>query len=136
MRPENAHGDYMSAQLSKNYCAKHLLSSSQFVILQVKEKMWRVIIDVHGYYWSISQGWKDFAVSNCLEEFDVCVFNAAGRHEDGTLILDVTIFRVVQEAIPLSCVSHDCGYMGSKCCKREALLVLHALTRSIYHHLF
>src|SRR4051812_45174321 len=51
-----------------------------------------------------SGGWKYFALENNLEEFDVCLFKPAGYMQN-TLILEMTIFRVVEEITPLTAVN-------------------------------
>lgn len=48
----------------------------------------------------LTGGWKHFAVDNNLEESDVCVFNLVDNlHKP--FILEVQIFRVVEELTPL-----------------------------------
>ncbi|KAI8549793.1 hypothetical protein RHMOL_Rhmol06G0053000 [Rhododendron molle] len=80
----------------------HLLHKNRDVILRVKEKenTWHA-----NYYGTVGNsgglvgGWKDFAVENNLEESDVCLFELASGTHDG-IVMDVSIFRVVAEAIP------------------------------------
>lgn len=112
----DAYGLFREHINDTNWCAKHFSSGSQLAVLQVKEKMWRVKVHRFGSsdHRTFTDGWKEFSLDNCLEEYDVCVFNPAGKHEGGSLILDVSIFRVVQEAVALSYVSKECGYIGSK----------------------
>lgn len=47
----------------------------------------------------LTGGWKQFALDNNLEEFDVCVFELVGK--DKPVKMDVTIFRVIEECTPL-----------------------------------
>lgn len=50
---------------------------------------------------ALTNGWKDFAFDNNLEEFDVCLFElASGTHDE--ILMDVSIFRVVAEVSPLT----------------------------------
>jgi hypothetical protein len=51
----------------------------------------------------LTGGWKYFALDNNLEEFDVCLFKPAGHLHD-ILILEMSIFRVVEEITPLTAV--------------------------------
>ncbi|CAA2989554.1 GDSL esterase lipase EXL3-like [Olea europaea subsp. europaea] len=54
----------------------------------------------------LKKGWDNFVVHNFLEEFDVCVFHlASGINDD--IVLDVSIFRVVEGVIPPKCTSRD-----------------------------
>ncbi len=51
-------------------------------------------------YGAITGGWQHFAIDNNLEEFDVCLFKPAADQMDDSVVLDVSIFWVVQEIAP------------------------------------
>lgn len=82
------------------------MGESQDVILRHDDKTW----NTKYIFWrprstgGISGGWKSFALDNNLELYDVCVFSPA-RLEIQPIILDVTIFRVVNEVAPLNQVA-------------------------------
>ncbi|KAK9271206.1 hypothetical protein L1049_026796 [Liquidambar formosana] len=105
MRPTHVYRRFYMAVPSE-WAAGHLPEESQDVILRVKENAWCA-----KYYTrkariggGLTRGWMNFAVENNLEEFDVCVFHLA-RQEANTIVLDVSIFRVVQEVMPLTRVN-------------------------------
>ncbi|XP_056696495.1 B3 domain-containing protein REM16 isoform X2 [Spinacia oleracea] len=77
----------------------------QQVCLIVKEKTWdcRVSFSRNNIGFQ-GAGWKKFARENLLEEFDVCVFVPCGAKNERS-ILDVSIFRVVPEAVPPTLVT-------------------------------
>lgn len=77
----------------------HLPSNVNEVILRMQGKTWnaRVYRKVSGG--GLMGGWKSFALENFLEEHDVCFFQLEDEVSDGT-VLDVQIFRVVEEVIP------------------------------------
>lgn len=82
---------------------KHSHHLSQ-VILRIGTKTWTTrFFNGKGRTGGLSSGWKNFALDNCLEQFDVCVFKPSGNDEQG-IILDVSIFRVVPEVEPLCLV--------------------------------
>lgn len=60
----------------------------------------------------LTGGWKHFALDNNLEEFDVCVFKLADKTHK-PLIMDVKIFRVVEEFTPLGKMN-SVGKRGKK----------------------
>ncbi|KAK9271015.1 hypothetical protein L1049_026603 [Liquidambar formosana] len=99
MRPTHVYKRYYMTIPSK-WVASHLSEGSQDVILRVKENTWHAKY----YYWKgrnvggLTCGWKNFAVENNLEEFDVCMFELASQEDN--IILDVNIFRVVKEVTP------------------------------------
>ncbi|GAV79745.1 B3 domain-containing protein [Cephalotus follicularis] len=92
--------------IPSGWLTKHLSLENQEVFLRVREKTWHTRF----YYiksrkcGGLASGWKTFAVDNNLEEFDVCVFEPASP-ASYPLVLDVRIFRVLQEAAPLTQVS-------------------------------
>lgn len=61
----------------------------------------------------LSGGWKYFTLDNNLEEFDVCVFKPAG-HLNNALMLDVSVFRVVEEITPLTAVKSPVKRRGKQ----------------------
>ncbi|GKV29811.1 hypothetical protein SLEP1_g38703 [Rubroshorea leprosula] len=100
--------------ITSKWFKDHFLNGSQYVILRVNEKMWRVRVDcaysrTHGWF---NDGWKFFSLQNCLEESDVCVFTPAKQNVNHTFTLDVSIFRVVQETTPATGVTNEVGYIG------------------------
>lgn len=81
------------------WTTKHLRSlEKQDVILRTKENTWHTKF----YYQKsknsggLSSGWKSFALSNDLQEFDVCVFEP-GIPVDNAVVLDVNIIRVFHD---------------------------------------
>lgn len=69
------------------------------VRLRVNDRTWSTrFIICSSRRGGLGFGWKDFSLENCLEEFDVCVFKLASQGHEPT-ILDVSIFRVVPEAV-------------------------------------
>ncbi|KAL8153987.1 hypothetical protein V2J09_011747 [Rumex salicifolius] len=88
------------------WLTRNVIQSNQEMILRTTERSWKASLVFYssGYgHGGFSKGWKEFALGNNLEEFDVCVFKLASTKHDGSLtILDVTTHRVVPEAIPLS----------------------------------
>ncbi|KAK4352038.1 hypothetical protein RND71_027556 [Anisodus tanguticus] len=86
---------------------------SIYVMLRVKENTWKAKFQHTDYGDGLTGGWKNFVLEKFLEEFDVCVFNLTGG-EDGAIILDVNIFRVVEEVIPPSRVTPASSSRGRK----------------------
>lgn len=80
----------------------HLGLENQDVILRIEKNCWRTRFTYNEgrRVGALSCGWKYFAVDNNLEEFDVCLF-MPGIEIANTYVLDVQIFRVVQELTPL-----------------------------------
>ncbi|XP_058731657.1 uncharacterized protein LOC131603372 [Vicia villosa] len=105
MRPTHVYKKFFVSFPNK-WRINHLSSSSQNVILRMGKIEW---LGKYRYHKTRSNGgltggWKHFALENNLEEFDVCLFKPAG-HMDKTLILEMTIFRVVEEITPLTAVN-------------------------------
>ncbi|KDP38418.1 hypothetical protein JCGZ_04343 [Jatropha curcas] len=98
MKPTHVHRRfYMS--IPSAWMSKHLSTlEKQDVILRVKENTWNTKF----YYQrsknsgGLSSGWKNFAIANDLNEFDVLVFEPASPVNDA-IVLDVNIFRVLHE---------------------------------------
>ncbi|KAH6765031.1 hypothetical protein C2S51_016280 [Perilla frutescens var. frutescens] len=84
----------------------HLPTRSQNVELRVGDNKWQAKYLFKGYGGGLSGGWKNFVLENFLEESDVCVFDLESVTRD-VFILDVKIFRVVEEVIPPSVVSRE-----------------------------
>ncbi|KAL0360768.1 UNVERIFIED_CONTAM: hypothetical protein Sradi_3761300 [Sesamum radiatum] len=84
----------------------HLPNKSHDIELRVNSNVWQAKYHYKGYGGELTSGWKNFVLENFLEEFDVCLFNLiSGTNE--AIILDVKIFRVVEEVIPPSQVMQE-----------------------------
>ncbi|XP_055960185.1 B3 domain-containing protein REM16-like [Mercurialis annua] len=91
------------------WVSKHITSEeNQYVILRIKEKTWKIRL----YYSKepnrgcFIAGWKSFVLDNSIKESDVCVFEP-GIPLDNMIVLDVNIFRVVQEMSPPAPVADE-----------------------------
>ncbi|XP_027368166.1 B3 domain-containing protein REM16 [Abrus precatorius] len=114
MRPTHVYKRfYLSLQLK--WMAQLTPSGSQELILRMGMGEWLAKFTVHNCRNSggLTRGWKQFALDNNLEEFDVCVFEPAG-HMNNVLVLDVTIFRVVEEIVPVTAATSSGGKKGRK----------------------
>ncbi|KAK7291147.1 hypothetical protein RIF29_06061 [Crotalaria pallida] len=113
MRPTHVYKRFY-VSLPNKWIFEHISPKSQNVILRMGGTEWLAKYSLHNirHTGGLTGGWKHFAVDNNLEEFDVCVFKPAG-HINNTLILDVSIFRVVEEFTPLSMVGSP-GKRGKK----------------------
>ncbi|KAL5780374.1 hypothetical protein ACOSQ2_011111 [Xanthoceras sorbifolium] len=105
MRPTHVYKKfYMSIPTA--WITKYLMGESQDLILRCNEKTWNTKF----LFWKprscggISGGWKNFALDNNLDEFDVCVF-IPERLEVKPIVLNVSIFKVVNEVAPLTQVA-------------------------------
>ncbi|KAJ1419763.1 DNA-binding barrel domain superfamily [Sesbania bispinosa] len=100
MRPSHVYKRFFVSMPNK-WILNHLSPTSQDVILRHGNGEWVAKYSFHNIRQNggLSGGWKRFVLDNNLEEFDVCVFKQAG-HMSGTLIMNVDIFRVVEETIP------------------------------------
>nr|DAD40563.1 TPA_asm: hypothetical protein HUJ06_014886 [Nelumbo nucifera] len=79
----------------------HFLPRSEDVILSVDGKTWRVMFRSRSPgQGAFLNGWPKFVLHNNLEEGDVCVFEV-GKRRNNFLHIDVKIFRVVEEVVPL-----------------------------------
>ncbi|KAK4481488.1 hypothetical protein RD792_012388, partial [Penstemon davidsonii] len=102
MRPSHVYkGFFMS--IPSEWLKKHHLDKSLAVELRVNENKWVAKYHYKGYGGGLSGGWKKFVLANFLEEFDVCLFDLVSQKPDA-IILDVKIFRVVEEVIPPSTI--------------------------------
>lgn len=94
--------DLLHQAIPAGWMTKHLTLENQDVILCLNEKTWvtRFQFCKPRCSGGLSGGWKNFAVDNNLDEFDVCVFNP---DITGTkpVVLNVSIFRVVNDVSPL-----------------------------------
>ncbi|KAK8512484.1 hypothetical protein V6N13_082970 [Hibiscus sabdariffa] len=97
---------YMSIPVA--WVAKYLSKAKGDVILRINERTWTT----HSCYYhkgssqcgGLSGGWRKFVNDNNIEEHDVCVFQPANIGSK-PIILDVSIFRVLPEAVPKSQVN-------------------------------
>ncbi|XP_058725214.1 B3 domain-containing protein REM16-like [Vicia villosa] len=105
MRPSHVYKRFFVSFPNK-WILNHLSPSSQDVILRMGTGEWVGKYCFHNIRnnGGLSGGWKHFALENNLEEFDVCLFKPAGYMQN-TLILEMTIFRVVEEITPLTAVN-------------------------------
>ncbi|CAI8618692.1 unnamed protein product [Vicia faba] len=105
MRPTHVYKRFFMSFPNK-WRINHLSPSSQDVILRMGKSEWLGKYCYHNIRnnGGLTGGWKYFALENNLEEFDVCLFKPAG-YMDKTLILDITIFRVVEEITPLTAMN-------------------------------
>ncbi|OMO87672.1 hypothetical protein CCACVL1_08832 [Corchorus capsularis] len=109
MQPRHVDKPFRVGMRTK-WVAKYLSPETLELILRMEGKESLV-----GFYFhkrnkngELCNGWKEFAVRNRLKESDVCVFTPGGPSEKGTLILDVSIFRVgVGEAVVPPSLNHD-----------------------------
>ncbi|XP_057974032.1 B3 domain-containing protein REM16-like [Malania oleifera] len=99
MRPTHVYKRFFVV-VPTEWVTSHLSWQSQDVILRHKENIWHAKYYARGRNAGLTGGWKHFAVENNLEEFDVCVFEL-GDQLHNTVVLDVGIFRVVEEMVPL-----------------------------------
>ncbi|GAY39430.1 hypothetical protein CUMW_044310 [Citrus unshiu] len=105
MRPTHVYKRFYMA-IPASWMSKYLTLENQDVILRLNEKTWitRFQFCKPRCSGGLSGGWKNFAVDNHLDEFDVCVF---GPDNPGTkpMVLNVSIFRVVNAVVPLTQVA-------------------------------
>ncbi|XP_074311478.1 B3 domain-containing protein REM16-like [Silene latifolia] len=104
MRPTGVYKRFYLS-IPAEWVSKNLPNRHKEVILRVGEKTWVTMFHYYGrrgHTGGLATGWKNFAIQNNLEDSDVCVFKPATKKDDATLILDVEIFRVVQEITPLT----------------------------------
>ncbi|KAK4492833.1 hypothetical protein RD792_000158 [Penstemon davidsonii] len=87
--------------IPSEWLKKHHIDKSLAVELRVGEKSWVAKYNYKGYGGGLMGGWKNFVIENFLEEFDVCLFDLICQKSDA-IILDIKIFRVVEEVIPPS----------------------------------
>ncbi|XP_060200842.1 LOW QUALITY PROTEIN: B3 domain-containing protein REM16-like [Lycium barbarum] len=102
MRPSHVYKGFY--KIPSEWARVHLPRRNLDVMLRIKEKTWQAKFQNTDYGGGLTGGWRRFVLENFLEEFDVCVFNLTCG-EDGATILDVNIFRVVEEVTPPSRVT-------------------------------
>ncbi|KAK7383089.1 hypothetical protein VNO78_28757 [Psophocarpus tetragonolobus] len=103
MKPSHVYKRFF---VSNKWISDHLTPRSQDVILRMDKGEWTARYSYHSGRGSggLTGGWKHFALDNNLELNDQCVFKPAGKINN-TLVLEITIFRVVQEIVPLTALS-------------------------------
>ncbi|XP_061365397.1 B3 domain-containing protein REM16-like isoform X2 [Gastrolobium bilobum] len=105
MRPTHVYRRFF-VSIPNKWIIEHLSARSQDVILRMGNAEWTVRYNFRNFrqMGGLLGGWKRFSLENNLEEYDVCVFTPAGQIND-TFILDVNIFRVVEEIVLLTAVN-------------------------------
>ncbi|XP_057542858.1 B3 domain-containing protein REM16-like [Amaranthus tricolor] len=101
MRPTHVYKSFFLT-IPAEWNSKYLMNYEKGPVrLNIKDRTWLTrLVFTSMRRGIISSGWKEFSLDNCLEEFDVCVFKLTNqRHEPSVLNLDVSIFRVVPEAV-------------------------------------
>ncbi|XVF63959.1 hypothetical protein PTKIN_Ptkin09bG0128600 [Pterospermum kingtungense] len=85
---------------------KRLLKENVDVILRINKRTWKTRFYYHRGRdcGGLSGGWRNFVNDNNIEEHDVCVFEPANTGRK-PILLDVSIFHVLQSAVPLSQVN-------------------------------
>lgn len=101
MRPTHVYKRFF-VYIPSERLTDHLSSENQDIFLRCNNDTWRTRYNFYPSrrYGGITGGWKHFALDNNLEEFDVCLFKPAADTIEDTVVLDVSIFRVVQEITP------------------------------------
>ncbi|PIN16087.1 hypothetical protein CDL12_11264 [Handroanthus impetiginosus] len=98
MRPSHVYkGFFMS--IPAEWAKANLPSRDESIVLRVKDQEWLAKYHYKGYGGGLTGGWRNFVMDNFLEAFDVCLFEHS-KGTDNAFILDVKIFRVIQEVIP------------------------------------
>ncbi|XP_054822867.1 B3 domain-containing protein REM16-like [Prosopis cineraria] len=94
MRPSHVYRRFY-VTIPTKWMTEHFPLQSEDVILRVGESEWlaKYTFEATRHTGGLASGWKQFAVDNNLQEFDVCVFNLAGLGKK-PLTLEVKIFRV------------------------------------------
>jgi hypothetical protein len=114
MRPSHVYKRFFVSFPNK-WILNHLSPSSQDVVLRMGKKEWLGKYCYHNIRnnGGLTGGWKYFALDNNLEEFDVCLFKPAG-HMHELLVLEMSIFRVVEQITPLTAVNSPGKKRGVK----------------------
>ncbi|KAL3603871.1 hypothetical protein D5086_004730 [Populus alba] len=108
MKPTHVYGRFFMA-IPSAWLATHLpVKGNQDVILRFKDQAWHTRFFYHKSRnnGGLTAGWKKFALDNNLHEFDVCVFEPLDL-VNYPIILNVSIFRVVEEASPITSQEDD-----------------------------
>lgn len=104
MRPTHVYKRFYLS-IPTDWATTHMDRRNQDVILRVGEGTWHARYRLTGRgSGGLSSGWKNFTLENNLEQSDVCVFNLADSISKN-IILDVTIFRVVEDIVPPTLVN-------------------------------
>ncbi|KAL2318634.1 hypothetical protein Fmac_032510 [Flemingia macrophylla] len=105
MRPSHVYKRFFVSMPNK-WIGGYISPTSQDVILRMGKGEWITRYSYHSIRQNggLSGGWKHFVLDNNLEEFDACVFKPAGKMNN-ILVIEMTIFRVVEEIVPLTAVS-------------------------------
>lgn len=122
MRPSHVYKRFF-VSMNNKWIGSRVSPTSQDVILRMGQGEWTARYSYHTIRGTggLSGGWKHFSLDNNLEEFDVCVFNPAGKMND-SLVIDVAIFRVVPEIVPLTAISPAPKRRGRKSATKKAML--------------
>ncbi|GAB2277667.1 hypothetical protein Dimus_012372 [Dionaea muscipula] len=105
MRPTYVYRHFF-VPVPSDWAENHISPASQDMTLRTGEKTWSVRFSYGSKgVAAFASGWKKFALDNVLEEFDVCLFKLADQKDD-TIVLEVKIFRVVQEVQPVNFAGH------------------------------
>ncbi|XP_004499104.3 B3 domain-containing protein REM16-like [Cicer arietinum] len=114
MRPSHVYKRFYVSFPNK-WILSYISPSSQEVILRMGEGEWIAKYCYHNIRnnGGLTGGWKYFALDNNLEEFDVCLFKPSGHLMD-RLIIEMSIFRVVEEITPLTAMSSPGRKRGVK----------------------
>ncbi|XP_011083780.1 B3 domain-containing protein REM16-like [Sesamum indicum] len=104
-------GFFMS--VPAEWARRHLPNKSHDIELHANGNVWIAKYHYKGYGGGLTGGWKNFVMENFLEESDVCLFDLISGTDDA-IILDVKIFRVVEEVIPPSQVMRETSRGTSK----------------------
>lgn len=88
------------------WVTKNLALRNQDIILRVGSDEWPAKFNFtpSRQCGGLTSGWKHFSIDNNLEEFDVCVFEPVTK-SSGPVVLEVKIFRVVEDVTPLTRVA-------------------------------
>ncbi|KAK7321719.1 hypothetical protein VNO77_32607 [Canavalia gladiata] len=105
MRPTHVYKRFY-VSIPGKWIADHISLSSQELVLRMGKGEWLARYSFHSIRRTggLTGGWKHFALDNNLEEFDVCLFKPAGQMSN-IFVMDVTIFRVVDEIVPVTAVT-------------------------------
>jgi hypothetical protein len=96
---------YLMQTIPAKWARDNLDDKSQQIMLCIGERMWYVTFQHRVYGGLLTGGWKKFATENFLEEFDVCLFDVVTGTNNAGAVLDVNIFRVVEDVVAPSQVS-------------------------------
>ncbi|KAL0557991.1 hypothetical protein IC582_006553 [Cucumis melo] len=105
MRPSHVYRRFFLF-IPTQWVTKNLSLRNQDIILRVGSDEWPTKFNFtpSRQCGGLTSGWKHFSIDNNLEEFDVCVFEPVNK-SSGPVVLEVKIFRVVEDVIPLTRVA-------------------------------